>query len=109
MQTSSKTFESLRIGALAERSGCSTPTIRYYEEIGLIPPARRRSSGHRVYDASAVQLLGFIRRCRDFGFTLEQIRSLVSLSGDMSRDCAEARDIAQKHLNGVRTPMLELM
>ncbi len=108
MQTSVQ-IEPVRIGALAQQTGCSVPTIRYYEEIGLIPRAHRRSSGHRVYDASAVQLIAFIRRCRDFGFTIEQIRSLASLSRDKRRDCAEARDIAQKHLDGVRAKMLELM
>jgi len=100
--------EAVRIGTLAERTGCTVPTIRYYEEIGLIPRAKRRSSGHRVYDASAAQLLGFIRRCRDFGFTIEQIRSLASLSRNKMRDCAEARDIAQEHLEGVRSKILEL-
>jgi MerR family copper efflux transcriptional regulator len=100
--------EPVRIGALAAQTGCSVPTIRYYEEIGLIPHARRRSSGHRVYDSSAAQLIGFIRRCRDFGFTIEQVRSLASLSRNRRRDCAEARDIAQQHLNGVRKRMGEL-
>lgn len=110
MQTTSQmATEPVRIGALAERAGCSVPTIRYYEEIGLIPRARRRSSGHRVYDPSAVQLIGFIRRCRDFGFTIEQVRSLASLSRNKLRDCTEARDIAQAHLKGVRAKMLELM
>lgn len=108
MQTSQQP-EPVRIGALAERTGCSVPTIRYYEEIGLIPRARRRSSGHRVYEPSAVQLIGFIRRCRDFGFTIEQVRSLASLSRNKRRDCADARDIAQKHLDGVRAKMVELM
>jgi DNA-binding transcriptional MerR regulator len=108
VQTSAQT-EPVRIGALADQTGCSVPTIRYYEEIGLIPRARRRSSGHRVYDASAAQLIGFIRRCRDFGFTIEQIRSLASLTRNKTRDCVEARDIAQEHLGGVRAKMLELM
>lgn len=99
----------VRIGDLAAQTGCSIPTIRYYEEVGLIPPAQRRASGQRVYDASAAELLRFIRRCRDFGFTLEQIRALVSLAGSTGRDCVEARDIAQTHLASVRTRMLELM
>src|SRR5689334_14880417 len=107
--TSQMDREPVRIGTLAEQTGCSVPTIRYYEEIGLIPRARRRSSGHRVYDPSAAQLIGFIRRCRDFGFTIEQVRSLASLSRNKLRDCSEARDIAQEHLNGVRARMLELM
>lgn len=107
MQTS-PVPEPLRIGALSEQTGCSVPTIRYYEQIGLLPRAPRRASGHRVYDASAVQLVGFIRRCRDFGFTIEQVRSLASLQRDSRGDCAQARDIAQEHLVGVRGKMLEL-
>lgn len=99
----------IRIGALAQMSGCSVPTIRYYEEVGLVPPASRRSSGHRVYDAEAVQLLAFIRRCRDFGFSIEQTRTLLSLSQGGERDCIEARDIAQEQLKSVRAKMLELL
>lgn len=108
METSSVP-EPLRIGALSEQTGCSVPTIRYYEQIGLIPRARRRASGHRVYDASAAQLVGFIRRCRDFGFTIEQVRALASLHRNRQSDCAQARDIAQEHLAGVRSKVLELM
>ncbi|AKJ28338.1 MerR family transcriptional regulator [Caldimonas brevitalea] len=96
------------IGVLAERTGVNIPTIRYYEEIGLIPPAQRRPSGHRVYGAAAQELLTFIRSCRDFGFSIEQVRALVSLSHDADRDCVEARDIAQRHLDQVRHKLTEL-
>jgi DNA-binding transcriptional MerR regulator len=88
--------EGLTIGALAERTGCNVPTIRYYEEIGLIPAAKRRPSGHRYYDSSAEELLTFIRHCRDFGFPIEQVRELVSLARSDERDCFETRDIAQR-------------
>ena len=104
-----KTAEPLRIGTLARQTGCSVPTIRYYEEIGVIPPARRSPSGHRVYDATAAAALGFVRRCRDFGFTLEQVRELAVLRGSRDRECTEAREIAGQHLAGVRTKMVELM
>lgn len=103
-----QTEAALTIGALADRSGCSVPTIRYYEEIGLIPPARRRDSGHRVYDASAVDLLTFVRHCRDFGFPIEQVRELVSLAASEQRDCFETLDIAQAHLKSVRAKLAEL-
>ena len=109
METALAISAPIRIGALAEMSGCSVPTIRYYEEVGLIPRASRRSSGHRVYDAGAVQLLAFIRRCRDFGFTIDQTRALVSLSQTKERDCVEARDLAQDQLKAVRAKMLELL
>ena len=98
----------MTIGVLAQRTGCNVPTIRYYEEIGLIPQARRRPSGHRVYGQAAHELLTFIRRCRDFGFPLEQVRKLVSLAGSEERDCVETRDIAQGHLSQVRAKLTEL-
>ncbi|QEZ48761.1 MerR family transcriptional regulator [Cupriavidus oxalaticus] len=98
----------LTIGAIAERTGCTVPTIRYYEEIGLIPPAKRRPSGHRVYQADSEELLTFIRHCRDFGFAIEQVRELVSLSKSNDRDCFETLEIAQTHLAAVRAKLAEL-
>lgn len=98
----------LRIGDIAAQSGCSVPTIRYYEEIGLLREPARRESGHRVYDASAVQLVRFIRRCRDFGFPIEQIRSLVAMTDGRERACLEARDLARAHLSDLRSRMLDL-
>lgn len=98
----------LGIGALAERTGLAVSAIRYYEEVGLLPPAHRRPSGHRVYDASAQQLLTLIRHCRDFGFSIEETKALVGLSTSDERDCVEARDLAQAHLDAVRDKLAEL-
>jgi DNA-binding transcriptional MerR regulator len=98
----------LTIGMLAERSGCHVPTIRYYEEIGLLPKAMRRPNGHRVYSTADLARLIFIRRSRDFGFSIEQIRDLIALSSDPARDCVEARDVAQMHLDAVRLKLVEL-
>lgn len=98
----------LKIGALAERTGTSTPTVRYYEEIGLLPRARRREGGQRSYGDDDVKRLTFIRRCRDFGFSIEQVRSLVALMQDRKRSCIEARDMAQSHLDVVRIKLEEL-
>lgn len=99
----------LTIGALAERTGCTVPTIRYYEEIGLIPPAKRRPSGHRFYQAASERLLTFVRHCRDFGFPIEQVRELVSLSQSQERDCVETLEIAKARLAAVRAKMEELL
>ena len=99
---------SVRIGALAARTGCSVPTLRYYEEIGLLRPAGRSPSGHRVYDDGTARLVGFIRRCRDLDFSLEQVRTLLSLA-DGAADCTGARDVAAQHLREVRAKLLELM
>ncbi|MBI5258801.1 MAG: helix-turn-helix domain-containing protein [Burkholderiales bacterium] len=98
----------LTIGPLARRTGCSVPTIRYYEQIGLMPAARRRASGHRVYDAGAEERLAFIRRCRDFGFPVEQVRELVALSQSSERDCSETLEIAKAQLRAVRDRLVEL-
>ena len=99
---------SLRIGVLAERTGASAPTIRYYEQIGLLPPADRRDGGQRCFGDEDVKRLTFIRQCRDFGFPIEQVRALVSLMTDPERSCLEARDVAQRHLETVRAKLLEL-
>ncbi len=98
----------LRIGGLAARTGTNAPTIRYYEEIGLLPPAGRREGGQRCFDEDDVKRLTFIRRCREFGFPIEQIRTLVSLMHDPARSCLEARELAQDHLDAVRAKVIEL-
>lgn len=98
----------LSIGLVARRAGCTVPTIRYYEEIGLLPPAGRTEAGQRHYDERTVRRLAFIRRCRDFGFSLEQVRELVGLFDQPDRPCAELRDIAALHLQQVRSKLDEL-
>ena len=65
------TTPSISIGLLAQQAGCSVPTIRYYEEIGLLPVVPRTEGGRRVYGSATVRRLSFIRRCRDFGFSIE--------------------------------------
>ena len=96
------------IGALAALSGLTTPTVRYYEEIGLIRPAERQASGHRRYGAEDVSRLTFIRRCRDFGFPLDDVRKLAALIEDGERSCSEVRDIGLRHLEIVRGKLVEL-
>jgi len=98
----------LKIGALAERTGTNTPTIRYYEEIGLLPRPDRQEGGQRSYGDEDVKRLTFIRRCRDFGFPIEQVRTLASLMQDRDRSCTEARDLAQEHLAAVRAKLVDL-
>jgi DNA-binding transcriptional MerR regulator len=98
----------LKIGALAERTGTNAPTIRYYEEIGLLRQAERQDGGQRVYSGDDVKQLTFIRRCRDFGFSIEQVRSLVSIKQDSKRSCMDARDLAQRHLTAMRAKLREL-
>ncbi|MEC4718414.1 helix-turn-helix domain-containing protein [Noviherbaspirillum sp. CPCC 100848] len=99
--------DNLSIGALAKQVQCTVPTIRYYEEIGLLPHATRAANGRRYYgDADHMRLL-FIKRCRDFGFPIEQVRNLVSLFEEGDRSCVEVRDVAQEHLSAVRAKIAE--
>ena len=100
--------QSLTIGKLAELTESNVPTIRYYEDIGLLPKARRNAGGHRTYDEADLKRMNFIRRCREFGFPIEQVRSLIALTERTDRNCMEARDLAQAHLNTVRDKLDEL-
>jgi len=98
----------LTIGALSARTNCTVPTIRYYEQIGLLPRPARASSGHRYYRDVDLKRLTFIKRCRDFGFPIEQVRVLAGLFEDGDRDCVEVRDLAQVQLEQVRGKLEEL-
>lgn len=97
----------LKIGDLARATGTSAPTIRYYEDIGLLP-APPRVGGQRSYGPDDVRRLTFIRRCRDFGFPITQVRSLVTIMEDSERPCREARRLAEAHLDAVRRKLAEL-
>jgi len=98
----------LKIGALAKQTGTNAPTIRYYEEIGLLRSAGRQAGNQRVYGDGDVKSLTFIRRCREFGFSIDQVRSLVALVQDPTSPCVNARDLAQEHLVAVREKLAEL-
>jgi DNA-binding transcriptional MerR regulator len=98
----------ISIGVLAQQTGCTVPTIRYYEEIGLLPTGPRSEAGRRLYGSPAIKRLTFIRRCRDFGFSIEQVRELVGLVDEPERPCIEVRDIASGHLEEVRKKLAEL-
>jgi MerR family transcriptional regulator, copper efflux regulator len=96
----------MRIGVLAARTGTTVPTIRYYEQIGLLRPAAR-SGGQRTFDNEDVRRLAFIRRCREFDFSLEDVRSLLSLM-QRGASCTEARQLAEGRLAELRRRMVEL-
>lgn len=101
-------MSNLKIGALARETGTNAPTIRYYEEIGLLRPVGRQAGNQRVYGDADVKRLTFIRRCREFGFSIDQVRSLVALVQDPASPCVQARDLAQEHLTAVRAKLSEL-
>jgi DNA-binding transcriptional MerR regulator len=92
----------LKIGELAELTGTSVPTIRYYEQIGLLQQAPRQAGGQRVYSRDVVERLTFIRRCREFDFSIEQVRALVGIVHDPKSSCMDARDMAAgRHVHRV--------
>lgn len=102
------TSPNLSIGVVSKRTGCSVPTIRYYEDIGLLPSVHRTDGGQRSFTEATVGRLTFVRRCRDFGFSIDQVRELVGLVDDPTRPCVEVRDLAAAHLAEVRNKLLEL-
>jgi MerR family mercuric resistance operon transcriptional regulator len=91
----------LTIGKLAKAAEVNFGTIRYYERIGLMPKPARTCGGHRSYDHEHLQQLIFIRRARDLGFSVEEIRSLLVLNGSAS-PCADVNAIASRHLAAIR-------
>jgi MerR family mercuric resistance operon transcriptional regulator len=96
------------IGALSKRTGCNIETIRYYERIGLMPPATRSEGGHRVYGEAQSRRLGFIRRTRELGFTLDQVRTLLKLVDGGRYTCAQVKRITVHHLDEVRRKVVDL-
>lgn len=96
------------IGAAARLTGLKVPTIRFYEQEGLLNPPERTQSGRRLYSPADVERLAFIRHARALGFELDDIRSLLDLSDQPARSCAEADQIARTHLAGVETRITQL-
>ncbi|HMN79591.1 MAG TPA: Cu(I)-responsive transcriptional regulator [Burkholderiaceae bacterium] len=88
----------MNISDAAEASGVSAKMIRYYEQVGLIPPVGRTASGYRAYSDADVHMLRFIRRARDLGFPVAEINELLGLWRDRSRRSADVKRIAQVHI-----------
>lgn len=101
-------MQPLTIGRLASAAGINLETVRYYERIGLMPPPARTTNGHRAYEQIHLRRLAFIRRARELGFSIEDIRALLALAEPSRASCAEVREIAQMHLDEVKAKLADL-
>ena len=93
---------SLTIGALSDLAAVNIETIRYYERINLMSKPPRTAGGHRSYQQQHVKQLRFIKRARELGFGISNIRTLLTLSADRSSSCTDLRVVAAHHLKDVR-------
>ncbi len=100
--------DSFAIGELGRLTGTKVETIRYYERIGLLAAPSRTTGNYRAYGAEHLSRLSFIRRSRDLGFSLDQIRALLSLSDDRQRTCEAVDAIAKEHLTEVERKIADL-
>lgn len=95
------------IGRLSRETGVNIETIRYYERIGLLAKPPRSDGGRRLYDPTSSRRLGFIRRARELGFSIDEIRALIALSGGKGR-CADVHTLTVRHLADVRAKIADL-
>lgn len=112
-------MDSLSISQLAQMSGVNIQTIRYYERQGLLAPAARTESGYRIFAADTARRIHFIKRAQKLGFTLNEIRELLSLRMDGGSTCSDVRTRAQtkladidlkvRHLEAMRTSLARLI
>ena len=99
---------SLSIGEVSRETGVNIETIRYYERVKVLPPPPRTDGGRRVYGREERRVLTFIRRGRELGFTLDEIRALLDLDAPGKASCAEVKEIASAHLASVRSKIADL-
>jgi len=100
--------EDLPIGKLSRLTGVNIETIRYYERIKMIPPPPRTASGRRIFDSTHLRIMAFIRRSRELGFSLDEIRALIRLGGPEKATCREVRKVAAHHLQDIRAKLADL-
>ncbi len=95
-------FFPIGIGALSRRTDCKIETIRYYERQGLLPEPPRSVGGHRLYKEDHLKRLTFIRRCRNLGFTMAQIRQLLGLVDEHQYSCQDIKTLTMDHVEEIR-------
>lgn len=98
----------MNIGQAAQASGVSTKMVRYYEEIGLIPKARRTMAGYRVYGSADVHSLRFIKQARNLGFSIERIGKLLALWRDRRRPSRQVKELAHAHIEELESRIREM-
>ncbi|MBN8812317.1 MULTISPECIES: helix-turn-helix domain-containing protein [unclassified Sphingomonas] len=98
----------MKIGYLAQATGTKPETIRFYEAQGLIPPPSRSSGNYRIYEQAHLDRLSFIRRSRDLGFTLDQVRTLLRLADDPAAPCGEVDAITTAHVVEIDRKLADL-
>lgn len=98
----------IRIGELAKLTGSQIETIRYYESVGILPEPQRSANNYRYYGLSHVRRLGFVRRCRELGFSLEEVRKLLDMIDGKHFSCAEVQQAAASHLADVQVRQADL-
>ena len=108
MENDHKTVRDIRRADLARLTGCNLETIRYYENIGVMPEPPRNAKNYRNYDQSHVTRLNFVMRARDLGFTLEEIRELLALVDGGIQTCGEVQAVASRHLESVRDKITDM-
>jgi len=102
---SSRTFS---IGEISKRSGVNVGTIRFYERMKVLPAPPRTASGRRAYDGGDLRILAFIRRARELGFSLDEIRALLCLGAPENGSCREVREVAARRLEDIRSRITDL-
>lgn len=103
-----KQMQRMTRGVIAKRTGVNIETVRYYERIGLLPAPPRSEGGHRIYDEDLVRRLHFIRRSRELGFTLDEVRGLLRLVDGGDYTCGEVEALTSAHLGEVRRKLADL-
>ncbi len=98
----------ISIGELSKRTGVKIPTIRYYEQMGLLDVPERSEGNQRRYSRDGLRRLSFIRHSRDLGFSIEDIKELLELSQHPERPCRDAHGIASRHLSDIRERIAKL-
>ena len=100
--------ENLAIGELSRQSGVNIETVRYYERIKILPAPPRLATGRRIYDYKHLGSLAFVRRSRELGFSINEVRALIRLGGPEKATCRQVREIAAHHLADIRAKLNDL-